>query len=128
MVIRYFGRSEVFVAVVCAVGYLSIGLPITDAVFAAHVTAMILRLKDHVVGSNLGPDHIIKQAIVEEISLKRSHAREILFVPLLQQGTALVIVHRKIHSRIVCEQISKGDAGEKNRPRPRISNNKSKCS
>jgi hypothetical protein len=93
MVIRYFGCTEVFVAVVCAVGHLPFVLPITDAVFTAHAAAKILWIKDHVVGSNLGPDHVVKQAVVEEISLKRSHAREILLIPLLQKGAALFIAH-----------------------------------
>jgi hypothetical protein len=54
---------------------------------------MIARFKNHIVGSNLGPDHVIKQAIVEEISLKRIHAREILLIPLLQKSTSLFIRH-----------------------------------
>ena len=83
MVIRYFGRTEVFVAVVCAVGHLPIVFPIADAVFAACGVAMILWIKNHVVGSNHGPDHVVKQAVVEEVSLKRSHARKILLIPLL---------------------------------------------
>jgi hypothetical protein len=29
---------------------------------------------------NLGPDHVVEQTVIEEISLKRSHAREILLI------------------------------------------------
>ena len=83
MVIGHFGHFVVLVAFVGAIGNPPIVLPIADTVFAADIDAMIVRFKNHVSGSNLGPDDVVEQTIVEEISLKRSHAREILLLPLL---------------------------------------------
>lgn len=93
MVIGHFGHFEVLVAFVGAIGNPPIVLPIADTVFAADIDAMIVRFKNHVSGSNLGPDHVVEQTVVEEISLKRSHAREILLLPLLQKSAALFIRH-----------------------------------
>jgi hypothetical protein len=93
MVIGNFGRTEVFVAVVGAIRNPPIVLPIANTVLAADIDTMIARFKDHVIGSNLGPDHVVKQAVVEEISLKGSHAREILLIPFLQESAPLFICH-----------------------------------
>ena len=93
MVIGHFGHFEVLVAFVGAIGNPPIVLPIADTVFAANIDAMIVRFENHVFGSNLGPDHVVEQTVVEEISLKRSHAREILLLPLLQKSAALFIRH-----------------------------------
>jgi hypothetical protein len=47
---------------------------IADAVFAAHAAALILQIKNHIVGSNLGPDHVVKR-------LKRLLCHEEFFKP-----------------------------------------------
>jgi hypothetical protein len=86
VVIRHFGRTEALVAVVGAIRNPPIVLPIANTVLTADIDTMIARLKDHVIGSNLGPDHVVKQAVVEEISLKGSHAREILLIPFSKRA------------------------------------------
>jgi hypothetical protein len=95
MVIGDVCHLGVLVAFVGAIGNPPIepALPISDTFLAADIDAKVLRFKNDDLGSNLGPDHVVEQTVTVKIPLKRSHAREIVFLPFLQKSATLFIRH-----------------------------------
>jgi hypothetical protein len=85
MVIGHVGHTGVLVAFVGAISNppTEPALPITDTFLAADIDAKVLRFKNDIFGSNLTPDHVVEQTVIVEVPLKRSHACEILSLPLV---------------------------------------------
>jgi hypothetical protein len=95
MVIGHFSDFLDLVAFVGAIGNppIELALPISDTFLAAEIDAKVSRFRNLVLRSNLRPDHVVEQTIVVEIPLKRSHAREIVLLPLVQKSATLFIRH-----------------------------------
>jgi hypothetical protein len=64
------------------------------------INAMIVRFKNRVFGNNLGPDQVVEQTAVEEISLKKESCSRNFLVPLLQESATLFIRYGAVRLRL----------------------------